>query len=54
MECRPVESANENLRNSKPISLEPLRPEDATRAALVTPPPPSAKKPRHKKAKKGR
>jgi hypothetical protein len=33
-----------NMRNSKPISLYPLKPEDAIRGALLTPPPPSEKK----------
>jgi hypothetical protein len=37
-----------NPRNSKPISLHPLRPEDVIKAALMTPPPPK-KKARRKK-----
>ena len=42
---------NLNPRNSKPISLFPLKPEDAIRAVLMTPPP---KKRKVKKAKKPR
>jgi hypothetical protein len=41
-----------NPRNSKPISLHPLKPEDAIRAALMTPPPLSEKKPKRKKTRK--
>ena len=31
-----MSSNNENMRNSKPISLYPLKPEDAIRGALLT------------------
>jgi hypothetical protein len=44
----------ENIRNSKPISLYPLKPEDAIRGALMTPPPSSEKKRKSRKAKKTR
>jgi hypothetical protein len=43
---------NENPRNSKPISLYPLKPEDVIRAALMTAPP--VKQRKKKKAKKSR
>lgn len=33
-----MSSENENIRNSKPISLRPSKPEDAIRGALMTPP----------------
>jgi hypothetical protein len=42
--------SKENMRNSKPISLHPLKPEDAIRAALMTPPPQK----KQKKSKKAR
>ena len=43
-----------NPRNGKPISLHPLKPEDAIRAAMLTPPPPSEKRRKSRKAKKWR
>jgi hypothetical protein len=49
-----MSSNNENMRNSKPISLYPLKPEDAIRGALLTPLPPSEKKRKSRKAKKAR
>jgi len=35
----------------KPLSLEPLTPEQALRAALLTPPPEDEKKPKKRKSK---
>jgi hypothetical protein len=49
-----MSSENENIRNSKPISLHPLKPEDAIRGVLMTPPPSLEKKRKSKKAKKAR
>jgi hypothetical protein len=49
-----MNSDEENVRNSKPISLYPLKPEDAIRGALMTPPPPSEKKRKSRKSKKAR
>lgn len=49
-----MENKKENSRNSKFISLHPLKAEDAIRAALNTPPPPVEKKSKPKKNKKSR
>lgn len=49
-----MSSDKENVRNSKPISLYPLKPEDAIRGALMTPPLPPEKKGKRTKAKKAR
>ncbi len=38
-----MSSENENIRNRKPISLHPSKPEDAIRGALMTPPLPLEK-----------
>jgi hypothetical protein len=38
----------ENIRNTKPISLHPLTPEEAIRRALSAPPPAKEQKPKAK------
>jgi hypothetical protein len=47
-------SDKENIRNSKPISLHPLKPEDAIRAALMIPPASLEKTRKPKNARKSR
>jgi hypothetical protein len=41
-----------NIRNTKPISLHPLTPEEAIRRALSAPPPAKEAKPKAKPAKR--
>jgi hypothetical protein len=43
-----------NPRNTKPISLHPLKPEDAIRAALTTPALPLEKRRKPRKVSKAR